>query len=238
MAFHDLTLSFIALFSEIIGTVSGFGSSTFFVPAAMMVESLHFVLALTAILHVISNLTKLILFKGHISFKNCLPLAFASIVFTGIGASLTSVLPVGFLHICLGIVLMVIAASHIFLKIVVSKNLSLLLTGISGFFTGLVGTGGAIRALALQSAGLEKNAFVFASSFIDFGGDAVRGAIYIRNGYMDWDQWFYIPTLVAAAVLGSLGGRWILSKIRQAIFDRIVTVLVFLSGLSLVVESF
>jgi uncharacterized protein len=50
----------IALFSEIVGTVAGFGSSVFFVPLAGFLFGFHEVLALTSILHVFSNAAKLV----------------------------------------------------------------------------------------------------------------------------------------------------------------------------------
>lgn len=236
MEFHDLALSLIALISEIIGTVSGFGSSTFFVPAATLVESFHFVLALTAILHVLGNSSKIVLFWRRFPIKDCLPLAIPFIVFTGIGAALTSVLPVDRLRVVLGIALMIIAISHIIpAKLTLSKKLNTVLMGVSGFFTGLVGTGGALRGSALRSMRLERNAFVFVSSFIDFGGDALRAGMYIRDGYMDWSQWYYIPLLAIAAISGSWSGRWILARIEQSTFEKIVTVLIFISGVTLVV---
>ena len=52
MQWHDIGLGFLAFISETVGTVSGFGSSTFFVPMAVFLESFHMVLALTAILHI------------------------------------------------------------------------------------------------------------------------------------------------------------------------------------------
>jgi len=51
---------FIALFSEIVGTVAGFGSSVFFVPLAGFFFDFHTVLALTSLLHVFSNAAKLV----------------------------------------------------------------------------------------------------------------------------------------------------------------------------------
>jgi len=42
----------IALLSEVIGTVAGFGSSVFFVPLAGLFLDFHSVLMLTSILHV------------------------------------------------------------------------------------------------------------------------------------------------------------------------------------------
>jgi uncharacterized protein len=54
----------IALFSEVVGTVAGFGSSVFFVPLAGLFFDFREVLALTSILHVFSNAAKLALLAG------------------------------------------------------------------------------------------------------------------------------------------------------------------------------
>jgi hypothetical protein len=59
----------IALFSEIVGTVAGFGSSVFFVPLAGLFFDFHTVLALTSILHVFSNAAKLVLFGRHMQWR-------------------------------------------------------------------------------------------------------------------------------------------------------------------------
>jgi uncharacterized membrane protein YfcA len=237
MQWHDGVLIIIAFLSEAIGTVSGFGSSTFFVPTALFLEGFHLVLALTAILHVASNTSRLFLFRGKLSFREYLPLAIPSIICTGIGAYLTAYLPTHILKVALGVVLILISLSHFLFNYRAPKSMGVTLTAISGFFTGLVGTGGAIRAAALGSMRLEKSAFVFASTIIDFGGDVLRAGIYLNLGYMDWSQWHYLPLLAAAGFLGAWYGRWILSKLKQATFEKIVTALIFISGLSLIMEG-
>jgi len=237
MALHDLAFTLLALISEIIGTISGFGSSTFFVPMAVQFESFQLVLALTAMLHVVSNFTKLAIFRGSIPLKKWLPLAVPSVVLCGIGASLTSAVPAPLLQVFLGLVLILISASQFLFKVKVSSGNGAIYTSLSGFFTGLVGTGGAIRAAALRSMSLEKNTFVFVSAAIDIGNDVFRTGIYLNKGYMDWSQWHYLPLLAAAGIAGSWIGKQILAKIRQASFERLVTLFIFISGVSLVVEG-
>ncbi len=53
----------IALLSEVVGTIAGFGSSVFFVPLAGFFFDFHQVLALTSILRVFSNAAKLAFFR-------------------------------------------------------------------------------------------------------------------------------------------------------------------------------
>lgn len=234
MLWHDLALVIVGFFSELLGTISGFGSSTFFVPAASFFEQLQFVLALTALLHCFGNLSKLALFKHQTDKRLFLKLVVPSIVLTGLGALLSKYVPVDFLQRILGVVLVLLPLSIILRKqnnAKVHTRFGIVLTGISGFATGLIGTGGAIRGLALSLLKIEKNSFVALSAAIDLGGDLTRAGVYLHNGYMDWSQWFYLPLLGIAAVLGAWFGRKIVNAFSQRQFEKTVAVFVFLSGL-------
>jgi uncharacterized membrane protein YfcA len=232
---HDLALTALAFFSETLGTISGFGSSTFFVPGATFFETFHFVLALSALLHCLGNISKLALFSGHFQWSAFFKLAIPSILLSGIGALLTGYVRAELLTKCLGVLLLVVPFFLVFGGKFLSRMPAPVLSGISGFSTGLLGTGGAIRGIALASLHLEKNSFVSISAAIDIGGDILRAAIYLRNGYMDWQQWFYIPLLGLAALLGSWVGKLILSRISQELFERVVAGFVFISGLSMLI---
>ena len=50
--------------------------------------------------------------------------------------------------------------------------------GVAGFLAGLIGTGGALRGLALAAFDLEKGVFVATSAGIDSGVDFSRMVIY------------------------------------------------------------
>ena len=114
---------------------------------------------------------------------------------------------------------------------------SVILSGLSGFSTGFVGTGGAIRGLALSAMQLPKTSFVITSASIDILGDALRAVIYIRNGFMDWHQWFYIPILGLVAYAGAKLGKNILNKISQQQFEKIVSVFIFISGIMMLFKK-
>ena len=75
------------------------------------------------------------------------------------------------------------------------------------------------------------------SASIDLCGDLLRAGIYINNGYMDWDHWFYIPLLGLAAFFGAMLGKIILQKMHQKLFEKIVAILIFISGFAMVFGS-
>lgn len=241
MQAHDVGIALLALASETVGTISGFGSSTFFVPLAVLFESFKLVLALTAILHVFGNLSKLYLFKAKIPDRSVWWLMGFSIFFTGAGALLVGYLPTTVLKAILGAVLILLSLVFLFSGTrspAVNKRFAPTLAALSGFFTGVVGTGGALRAVALTALCLEKETFVFVSSLIDFGGDLLRAGIYIEQGYMDWSQWYYLPMLAVAAFVGSVLGRKVIRFLNQQQFNRIVAIFILVTGVLLLGEAF
>ena len=237
MNFYDLALTLIAFFSEVLGTISGFGSSTFFVPTAIFFESFNLVLILTALLHCFSNLSKIAIFKKSQIPRLLWLLAIPSVLLTGLGAVLSNILPQNTLEKYLGVVLMIIPLVLIFGKNKIQKTslpFGMFLSGLSGFTTGLIGTGGALRGLILTTMRIEKESFLLISAGMDFGGDLLRALIYLKNGYMDWQQWFYIPLLGLAAFAGAKVGKLVLNHMNQEQFEKIVAIFIFFSGLTMV----
>lgn len=68
---------FPALLSEIAGTVGRFGTAVFFVPLVGFFFDFKTVLGLTGLLHVFSNIAKLVLFRRYIQWPLILELTSA-----------------------------------------------------------------------------------------------------------------------------------------------------------------
>jgi uncharacterized membrane protein YfcA len=69
-----------AFISEVIGTVSGFGSSMLFVPIAAIFFDFKAVLGITAVFHIFSNLFKIVLFNKGIDKNIVLKLGVPAII--------------------------------------------------------------------------------------------------------------------------------------------------------------
>ena len=226
---------FIALFSEIVGTVAGFGSSVFFVPLAGFFFDFHTVLALTSLLHIFSNAAKLVLFGRHVQWRLLFLLGIPSICCVIVGALLSTKLQFKYTELILGLFL--IAFSVFFfcrplIKVAPNPLNAVTAGGIAGFLAGVIGTGGAIRALALAAFDLEKNVFVATSAAIDSGVDFSRMIVYLRAHYLGPAFYWYVPGLLLVAFIGSYVGKIALNKLKQKNFRKIVLVLVFLIGLT------
>jgi len=224
----------IALVSEVVGTVAGFGSSVFFVPLASFFFDFHQVLALTSILHVFSNTAKLVLFGKHVSLRLLLLLGVPSVIGVIIGAVLSTRLTFKFDELILGLFLI---ALSLFLfgtpaaKIGATTFNAVGAGGAAGFLAGLIGTGGALRGLALAAFDLEKDVFVATSAGIDSGVDLSRMIIYLRSGYLVPSSLIYVVGLLVIAFAGSYLGKLALGRIDQKYFRKIVLGFVFVIGL-------
>ena len=228
----NLALFFaLALVAEIIGTVSGFGSSILFIPLAALFFDFKIVLGITAAFHVFSNVFKIILFRKGVDRYVILYLGIPAVISVVIGAVLTAYIPVEIIEMAMSVVVLAIAVYMIFnQRMALNKsNTNLIIGGtVSGFLAGLVGTGGAIRGLTLTAFELEKNAFVATSAVIDLGVDASRAGIYIWNGYFQSEHIKLIPMLIAIAFVGSYIGKLILAR-TSALFFRYAVLFVVIS---------
>jgi uncharacterized membrane protein YfcA len=215
----------LALLAEIIGTVSGFGSSILFVPLATLFIDFKLVLGITAVFHVFSNLSKIFLFQKGVHKNIAIKLGIPAVIFVIIGAYLTSVIPLKQIELAMNLIIL---ALTLFLisgasKKIKQSNFNLYTGGvISGFFAGLIGTGGAIRGITLAAFGLEKEVFIATSALIDLGVDTSRAVVYILQGYFLQEHLLLIPFLVAIAMLGSYLGKKVLAYLPEKYFHYVV----------------
>jgi uncharacterized membrane protein YfcA len=237
---YDIVLFLaLTLIAEILGTLGGFGSSLFFVPLSQFFFDFQTILALTGVLHVFSNSAKILLFRKSIDWMVTLWLGGSSIMLAIAGAFATRFMSFQYASLGLGIFLMcfsVLLFIRPLFSILPSVKNSIISGSLAGFLAGFIGTGGAIRGLALASFNLEKNFFVGTSAIIDFGVDLSRTIIYLEADYLQKSEFFYVPLLLIAAALGSYLGKTVLNKIDQDKFRRITLTLIFLTGVIKVVQ--
>lgn len=226
---------FLSLLAEILGTVGGFGSSLFFVPIAGFFLDFHSVLGITAVFHLSSNVSKIVLFRKGVDKKLVMWMGIPAVIFVIAGAYASKFIDDKILELALGIFLVTLSSVLlIFKKIKLNPdNKTSLGSGIlSGAAAGLLGTGGAIRGLALAAFSLPKDAFIATSAIIDLGIDASRTVVYIYNGYVHLKDLYMIAGLVVVGFVGTFIGKKILTKVSEAQFKNIVLVLILLVGLA------
>jgi uncharacterized membrane protein YfcA len=238
----DYSLFFLlALLAEIIGTVSGFGSSILFVPIASIFLDFKVVLGITAVFHVFSNLAKIYFFHEGIDKQIVLKLGIPAVIFVTIGALLTNYIPQKSIELAMNILILLLAlyliSGHAKTPKETSTNLYVGGT-ISGFLAGLIGTGGAVRGIILTAFGLEKNVFIATSAIIDLGVDSSRTAVYIASGYFTKEHLVLIPFLILISIAGSYLGKRILQYIPEKAFHYVVLGVIGVTALLQTIKYF
>jgi uncharacterized protein len=121
------------------------------------------------------------------------------------------------------------------LRVPTNRNIVITGGGISGLITGLVGTGGALRATFLTGFNLEKSKYIGTAAVIALGTDATRIPLYLSQGFLLQQYYYYIPILAATAIGGSYVGKKIVGKIDQTKFRKIILVAVIIVSLNFII---
>jgi uncharacterized membrane protein YfcA len=108
----------------------------------------------------------------------------------------------------------------------------------SGFFAGIIGSGGAIRGLALTSLQLDKSILISTSAFIDLGVDLSRTVVYFFNGFMNKDSLLILPGLIVIAIIGTYLGKRLLVHLSQPNFRKLVLVIIICTSIIQILKLF
>ena len=231
----------LAFVAEVVGTVSGFGSSILFVPLATIFFDFKTVLGVTAVFHIFSNLSKIALFRNGIDRRIALKLGIPAVIFVIIGALLTRFIPQKEIELLMNLVLVAMAAYLIWNndKKMAETDQNLIIGGaVSGVLAGLIGTGGAIRGLVLMAFQLEKDIFIATSALIDLGVDFSRAVVYVMNGYFLREHLILIPFLILISISGTWVGKLIIQRTSERLFRYIVLGIIVLTSLVQSVKYF
>jgi uncharacterized protein len=237
---EDILFFIVAFISEVVGAVAGFGSSTIFLPLALFFVDFETALILVAISHLFGNLGRINFFRHGIDKKIIATFGIPSILFSFFGASIVGILSQDILKVILGIFLIIISVLFLvrpLLKVPTSRNIIITGGGVSGFITGLVGTGGALRATFLTGFNLEKTKYIATAAVIALGTDATRIPLYLSQGFLLQHYYYYIPLLAATAIGGSYVGKKIVGKIDQNIFRKIVLIAIMLVSINFIISG-
>lgn len=253
-----LELLFVALFAALVSTLtlfSGFGLATLLLPAFALFLPAETAVAATAVIHLANNLFKGALLRAAVDRRVVLRFGVPAIAAALLGAMLLDSLS-GFdpvfawslrgetnvvtpLSLVLGIMILLFA---VFELVEMDRWLRLpprwlpLGGALSGFFGGLSGHQGALRAVFLAPLGLGAATFAATQAWIAIGVDLARLLVYGASGIGSRLDAQAMP-LVAAGTLGALAGAWLgrglLPKITFAVVRRVTGVLLLVTGAGL-----
>jgi len=235
----NILFFFAAFASEVIGTIAGFGSSTIFLPLALLFVDFQTALVLVAFLHIFGNLGRISFFRHGLDRDLIIKFGIPSVILTIIGALLVSHISQDVLKGLLGVFL-IGYASYSFWKenfSIPASTVNAVIGGsLSGFLAGLIGTGGALRGAFLAGFKLPKEKYLATAAAIALAVDLTRIPIYISEGFLKSEYYWYLPILFVVAFAGSFTGKGIVNKIPQKHFRRFVLIALFLIGVKFIFD--
>jgi uncharacterized protein len=237
---EDILFFVIGFFSEVIGTMAGFGSSTIYLPLASYFVDFKTALVLVAIFHLFGNISRITFFRHGLDKRVLLVFGVPSFLLSLLGATLVGDLSQTLLKLLLGIFLISLSVTFLVKpKIAFPSNTKSLILGggISGFIVGLIGTGGALRATFLTGLKIDKEKYIATAAVIALGTDATRIPSYLANGFLAEQYYYFVPILFGIALGGSFIGRKIVNRIDQAKFKKMVLIAVILASIKFIADG-
>jgi uncharacterized membrane protein YfcA len=223
-----------------VGTLTGFGLSTIMIPVMVLFYPMPETLLFVGIVHWFNDLWKLLLFREGIRWKLILSFGVPGIIATILGARLIFSVPGTILQRILGVFLIGYVA-FLFVrsafKVRQSTATGALGGALSGFFAGLFGIGGAIRAMFLSTFDLPKAVYLATAGAIAIAIDTPRLITYIWQGarlepLLFWGTLLFVP----ASFLGARAAKGLVSRIPQEHFRNVVAAFLLVLGLRLLLH--
>ncbi len=222
---------------------SGFGLGTILSPVFALFFPIELAIALTAIVHFLNNIFKLLLVGKHANVGIILRFGIPSLLAALLGAWVLTALSGGepiasynlgsyVFHITLlKVLIAVLLLFFVLMDMVptlsgITFDKRFLIPGglVSGFFGGLSGNQGALRSAFLIKAGLSKEAFIATGVVVACMVDVARLGVYSTNILKVSDNINY--NLVAAATLSAFAGAFAGSRLVKKITIKTLQYLV------------
>jgi uncharacterized membrane protein YfcA len=252
-----LLIGLIAFLGSGLTFFSGFGLGTLLMPVFGLFFPIEMAIGMTAIVHLLNNLFKLILVGKHAEKTILIRFGIVSIIAALVGAYLLRGLSnvpsvvvwswwgnrheITFMKITIGILLIFFSLFEIlpYLKRLSFDKKYLFLGGLlSGFFGGLSGNQGALRSAFLVRAGLSKEQFVATGVIVACGIDISRLAVYAPKMRIVLDNSDNIILVLLATIFAFFGaylGNQYLKKVTIQTLQNIVGIALLLFGMALCV---
>jgi hypothetical protein len=249
-----LLIATVAFGASLLTFFSGFGLGTLLLPAFAVFFSAEVAVALTAVVHLLNSLFKLLLVGRHASLSVALRFGLPAVVAAFVGAQVlvwladlpplfvyelagrpVTVTPVAFAIALLMALFALLELWPRWGRVAVPRRYLPLGGLLTGFFGGVSGHQGALRSAFLLRAGLEKESFIATGVVIATAVDVTRLAVYserffgadfARNGPL-------LGAAAAAAFAGAVLGRQLLRKISFRSIQVTVAVLLILVAVGL-----
>ena len=246
--------SLAAFLAAVLTFFSGFGLGTLLLPVFAVFFPLEVAIGLTALVHLANNLFKLALVgkfaNAGVVLRFGIPAFLAALLGAWVLLQLAHLPPLAAYHLLghtfqiapvklvVAVLMVVFALVEVlpaFAALTLPPGFLPLGGALSGFFGGLSGHQGALRSIFLLKCGLTKEGFISTGVVIACLVDISRLAVYAEGfprGLILENAWPLLAA-VTAALLGSVMGRRLLTRVTMRFVQTTVAALLVLVALGL-----
>ena len=240
-----LIIALTALLGSALTFFSGFGLGTILVPVFALFFPIDLAIAMTAIVHFLNNLFKLVLVGKGANKEVVIKFGIPSLLASFLGAFVLTRLAANFgtiefsmgsanysttaLKISIGAILFFFALVELLPdlnRLQFNQRYFMLGGALSGFFGGLSGNQGALRSMFLIKANLSKESFIATGVVIACMVDVARLSIYSNKLFSLQLSLPYYTILIAclSAFIGAYFGNKLIKKVTLKLVQGIVAV--------------
>jgi uncharacterized membrane protein YfcA len=237
------TLSFflVALLAATVNSIAGFGAATFTTPLLALIIDIKQTIILIAFFHGFSSLSKVIQLRHSVDIPTVFWYGIPAVLTAIVGAYLLDIVAPGAIGLGLGVFLILFAVTSLLnVSWRLPHNRPVLVTGgvVTGFVTGLIGLGGAIRGAFLFSMQQKKEVYIATSSTIALLIDIARTVTYMVRGSLESRYYWFIPVLLVISFVGTWVGVKLLRWLPESIVKRVVLVMLFFVSVFFILNYF
>jgi len=231
---YDIILFVLGIFTGSTAAIVGFGISSFLTPVLAIKTGFGVAVAAVGIAHLFGSLFRFWLLRKQINRKVFIRFGILSAVGGLLGALLQSWAASAILAAVFGGLMILAGVFSLFgwsEKITIKGPLSWTAGLLSGFFGGLVGNQGGLRAAGLTGFKLSKTEFVATATAVALAVDIFRTPVYIATRGAELAQ--FIPEIVIMSVgviIGTLLGAPLLRRLPEKYFRVALAIALIVVG--------
>ena len=245
-----LVPALVAFVASMLTFFSGFGLGTLLTPVFALFFPIDVAIASTALVHFTNNIFKFAITAKHINKRVLLEFGLPSFFAASGGAFALFFLAerdelysyqiahhsfqITWMKCAIGVMIILFSV----LENLKSKSIeqkSLFFGGLlSGFCGGLSGNQGAVRSMFLNSIQLTKESYIATGVAIACFTDIARMSVYYKTLQFANTNLTLIATASAAAIVGALIGKKLLSKTTDAFINKFVQLFLIIMGVCMI----
>jgi hypothetical protein len=196
----------------------GLGGSLILVPALSLALGTKEGVALAALLLALNNVPKCAIYRRTIPWRTCASVAIVSTIGVAVGAIGLVALPERAVQWGVVAVIATTLLWELAGRPRPHRVSSPGLAAASGLTSGLAGTSGPLKGLALRTLELPKAELVGAASVVSLAGDATKTAVFTEAGILTASGWATGAALVPIMIACTMLGRHINVELQERVF--------------------